>query len=64
MINWYLSFLKNRQQRVVHNNFYGEWKLVDKGTTQGSVSGPYLYNVFMNDLELDLDGRPALFKEG
>ena len=62
IINWYLSFLKNRQQRVVHNNFHGEWKLVDKGTTQGSVSGPYLYNVFMNDLELDLDGRPALFK--
>ena len=60
--NWYLSFLKNRQQRVVHNNFHGEWKLVNKGTTQGSMSGPYLYNVFMNDLELDLDGRPALFK--
>ena len=58
IINWYLSFLKNRQQRVVYNNFQGEWKSVN----QGSVSGPYLYNVFMNDLELDLDGRPALFK--
>ena len=45
IINWYLSFLKNRQQRVVHNNFRGEWRLVNKGTTQGSVSGPYLYNV-------------------
>ena len=35
---------------------------MNKGTTQGSMSGSYLYDVFMNDLELDLDGRPALFK--
>ena len=35
---------------------------MNKGTIQGSVSGPYLYNVFMNDLELYLDGRQALFK--
>jgi hypothetical protein len=62
IFNWYLSFLKNRQQRVVYNNFQGEWKFVNKGTIQGSVSGPYLYNVFMNDLESDLHGRPALFK--
>lgn len=33
---------------------------MNKGTTQGSVSRPYVYNVFMNDLELDLDGRSAL----
>ena len=32
------------------------------GTTQGSVSGTYLYHVFINDLEINLEGRPALFK--
>ena len=45
--NWYLSFLSDRQQRNVYNNSFAEkWKKVNKGTTQGSVSGPYLFIVF------------------
>ena len=26
------------------------------------MSGPYLFNMFINDLEINLEGRPALFK--
>ena len=44
---WYLNFLKDRKQRVCCNNFECDWKPVNKGTTQGSVSCPYLFNISM-----------------
>ena len=54
IINWYHSFLYNRQQRIVHNKYLREWRGVNKGTTQGSVSGSYLFNVFLNQMTLIL----------
>ena len=53
IINWLISFLSDRKQRVVQNNVVMEWKNVNRGTTQGSVNGPYLFNMFLNDLQLD-----------
>ena len=63
IINWYQSFLYARQQRVVCYNFLEHWKSVNRGTTQvDSVSGPYLFNIFLNDLEIFFNGCPVLFK--
>ena len=58
----YLSFLEKRQHRVIYNSFRGLWKLVNRGTTQGRVSGPYLFSTFINDLEIRIDNSPTLFK--
>ena len=61
-INWFLSFLENRQQCIIYNSFQGQWQCVNRRTTQGSVSGPYLFSIFINDLEISIDNHPALFK--
>ena len=37
-------------------------RLLNRGTTQGIVGGPYLFNIFINALELVLGNQPALFK--
>ena len=50
IVNWYVSFLSDRKQRVVCHNTVCDWKDVNRSTTQGSVSGPYLFNLFLNDL--------------
>ena len=59
--NWYLNFLKDTKQRVSCNNFECDWKPVNKWTTPGSVSGRYLFNIFLNDLNITLGNHDALF---
>ena len=39
-----------------------EWKAVNQGTTQGSVSGPYLFIVFLNDLDVTLNSQSCIVK--
>lgn len=63
LIEWVKSFLSERKQRVVRGDAVSDWVSVTSGVPQGSVLGPVLFVIYVNDLPRKLKCECKLFAD-
>ena len=63
LLNFFENYLVNRHQRVVLNGKESSWMRLKAGVPQGSVLGPLLFLVYINDLTDNISCDMRLFAD-
>ena len=63
MVNWIEKWLIDRRQRVVVDGEVLNWKSALSGVPQGSVLGPILFLIYINDLDDDITSKVLKFAD-
>ena len=63
LLEWIKSFLSGRRQQVVLRGCASDWTDVESGVPQGSVLGPLLFLVYINDLPETVQGNIKMFAD-
>ena len=63
-LSWFESYLKNRRQFVIYNGVLSDTKILQCGVPQGSILGPLLFLIHINDLaNVCASSFPILFAD-
>ena len=63
LLRWIEDFLYDRKQRVTVNGTHSAWERVISGVPQGSVIGPTLFLLFINDLPNRIASKVQIFAD-
>ena len=63
VIEWIKDFLTDREQRVVLDGISSNLVKVTSGVPQGSVIGPLLFLIYINDLSKEIDSKVRVFAD-
>ena len=63
ILDWFHDYLTSRQQRAVLNGKASADKTVPAGVPQGSILGPLLFLVYINDIVNEIDCNVRLFAD-
>ena len=63
LLKFFESYLDDRKQRVAINGFFSDYAVLESGVPQGSVLGPLLFLIYINDLENNIKSNVKFFAD-
>ena len=63
LLLWFRSYLDNRRQRVIIKGQASPWHDTNAGVPQGSILGPLLFLIFINDMENSVKSEIRMFAD-